>query len=186
MGIAENSIGLIAGGFKPFTAGHYNLVQKASSECSTVKLFVSTGDRKRTGERAIVWNQMKPIWERYIGPSITALGNVEIHYVSQPIRSIYELLIAANEEQSNNALYRVYSDPDDIGNCYSDNVQMKYWARLVANQQIVMRPISREETAGISGTVMRKALAKGDMSGFISGLPAPVRIHGTDIFNSLT
>jgi hypothetical protein len=39
---------------------------------------------------------------------------------------------------------------------------------------------------GISGTVMRKALAQGKAESFISGLPEPVRIYGPDIYERLS
>ena len=65
---------------------------------------------------------------------------------------------------------------------------MKYWPRLVENDQFELKMIDRGETGGISGTVMRKALAKGtkaDIKAFIAGLPEPVRLYGPDIFNML-
>lgn len=182
---ARKTIGLIAGGFKPFTAGHYNLVQKASSECDEVKLFVSVGDRKREGELPLTWAQMQPIWNDYLEPAITELGNVDVVYAKQPIRSIYELLIDANADEGNMNTYVVYSDPEDMQKSYNDAMQMKYWPRLVENEQVILHIVDRGETGGISGTVMRKALAQGKMKSFISGLPEPVRIYGQDIYERL-
>lgn len=46
--------------------------------------------------------------------------------------------------------------------------------------------IDRGETGGISGTVMRKALAKGNVKAFIAGLPEPVKLYGPAIFDMLT
>jgi hypothetical protein len=66
---------------------------------------------------------------------------------------------------------------------------MKYWPRLVENDQFELKMIDREETGGISGTVMRKALAKhtkANLKAFIAGLPEPVRIYGPDIYNRLS
>jgi hypothetical protein len=174
------SIGLIAGSFKPFTAGHYNLVQKASTECDQVKLFVSTGKRVRRGELGITWEQMQPVWDEYLDPMIRTLGNVDIVYTSQPIRCIYELLIDATDNE-----YFVYSDPNDARNNYKKEAQLKYWPQLVENDQFHIRIVSRTETRGISGTVMRKALESGDKKTFIEGLPEPVRIHGREIYSML-
>ena len=183
---ARKTIGLIAGGFKPFTSGHYNLVQKASSECDEVILFVSTGERKREGELGLTWTQMQSIWAEYLEPAISKLGNVEVKFVSQPIRSIYELLIATNEDENNLNTYQIYSDPEDMAKAYSEKTQMKYWPRLVENEQVVLHPVSREETGGVSGTLMRKALATGDSKTFIKGLPPPVRVYGSEIFSRLS
>lgn len=182
---ARKTIGLIAGGFKPFTAGHYNLVQKASSECDEVKLFVSVGDRKREGELALTWAQMQPIWNEYLEPAITNLGNVDVVYAKQPIRTIYELLIDANADEGNMNTYVIYSDPEDMQKSYNDAMQMKYWPRLVENEQVMLNIVDRSETGGISGTVMRKALAKGNRKAFVAGLPEPVRLYGPDIFKRL-
>jgi len=185
MNSARKTIGLIAGGFKPFTAGHYNLVQKASRECDEVKLFVSTGDRKRSGELPLSWEQMQPIWNEYLVPAITNLGNIDVVYARTPIRSIMELLIDANADVNNYNSYYVYSDPEDTINNYSQKAQMKYWPRLVENDQFELKMIDRGETGGVSGTVMRKALAKGNIKAFIAGLPEPVKLYGPAIFDSL-
>ena len=183
---ARKTIGLIAGGFKPFTTGHYNLVQKASTECDEVKLFVSVGDRKREGELPLTWTQMQPIWNEYLEPAITKLGNVDVVYAKTPIRSIYELLIDANADEDNMNTYVIYSDPEDMKKSYSDATQMKYWPRLLDNDQILLHMVDRGETGGISGTVMRKALAKGDIEAFIAGLPEPVKLYGPAIFDMLS
>ncbi len=185
---ARKTIGLIAGGFKPFTAGHYNLVQKASSECDEVKLFVSIGDRKRQGELPLTWAQMEPIWNEYLEPAITKLGNVDVIYTKIPIRSIMELLIDADADRKNYNSYYVYSDPEDAVNNYSEDKQMKYWPRLVENHQFELKMIDRGETGDISGTVMRKALAKptkANMKAFIAGLPEPVKLYGPAIYDML-
>lgn len=181
----RKTIGLIAGGFKPYTAGHYNLAQKASSECDRVIIFVSTGDRIRKGELPLTWAQMQPIWNDYLEPAIKKLGNVNVKYVVNPIRSIMDLLIDANEDENNLNTYQIYSDPEDMGSNYSEKVQDKYWPRLKENDQVMLRPVDREETGGISGTVMRKALAQGKKKAFIAGLPEPVRIYGPAIFDAL-
>ena len=183
---ARRTIGLIAGGFKPFTAGHYNLVQKASSECDEVKLFVSIGDRKRARELSLTWAQMQPVWNEYLEPAIAKLGNVDVVYVRTPIRSIMELLIDANEDANNYNSYYVYSDPEDAAINYSEEKQMRYWPRLVENDQFEIKIVDRAETGGISGTVMRKALAQGKKKAFIAGLPEPVRLYGPAIFDMLT
>lgn len=178
-------IGLVAGSFKPFTAGHYNLVKKASDECDEVILFVSTGNRQRPGEFGLTWEHMKPVWDRYLHPAINNLRNVQLELKSQPIRAIYELLINANHDPRDHDLYVLYSDPNDMQLTYSNVIQMKYWPRLFSRDQVLSCVVNREETDGISGTIMRNALAKGDMEAFIAGLPEPIRPYGSDIFSLL-
>ena len=96
-----------------------------------------------------------------------------------------ELLIDANADASNYNSYNIYSDPEDAANNYSEEKQMRYWPRLIENDQFEIKMIDRGETGGISGTVMRKALAKGNVKAFIAGLPEPVRLYGPAIYDML-
>lgn len=93
-------------------------------------------------------------------------------------------MIAANEDENNLNTYQIYSAPEDVLS-YADRIQMKYWPRLFENDQVILRPVSRKETAGISGTLMRSALASGDKKTFVKGLPSPVRIYGSEIYRIL-
>lgn len=184
----RQTIGLIGGGFKPFTKGHYHLVEKAAQECDKVILFVSTGDRKRKGEIAITWNQMDPVWEKFLKKIMPS--NVEVIFHFQPIKGILDILIEANNNlaasgsESNNT-YIIYSDPEDLAGNFSDKVQQKYFPGLLKNHQVIFKPVERTSGVNISGTQMRNYLATGNVRAFIKGLPKPVQVYGPDIFKML-
>ena len=182
------AMGLIGGGFKPLTKGHYNLIQKAAAECEQVIVFVSTGDRCRPGEFDITWDMMKPVWKKYLVPALKALGNVSVRYVNIPIRGIMDTLVQANmDETDSKRKYAIYSDAEDTKyfkrNSYAPQKQELYWPELYANKQVVLRSVLREETGGISGTKMRLALERGTLRTFKSGLPAPVKPYAKEIFD---
>lgn len=184
------AMGLLGGGFKPFTKGHYNLVLKASAECEEVIVFVSTGDRCRPGEFDVTWDMMKPIWKKYLVPAFKALGNVSVRYVNVPIRGIMDTLVQANMDETDpKRKYAIYSDAEDTKyfkrNSYRAEKQQLYWPELYANKQVVLRSVLREETGGISGTKMRLALERGTLRTFKSGLPAPVKPFAQEIFDLL-
>lgn len=183
----RQTIGLIGGGFKPFTKGHYHLVEKAAGECDEVILFVSTGDRKRKGEVPITWNQMNPVWEKFLKKAMPA--NVKVVFHFQPIKGIIDTLIEANDdvvaEPRNNNTYIIYSDPEDMAGNFSQKTQLKYFPRLFKNHQVIFKPIERASGVNISGTQMRNFLATGNVKAFIEGLPKPVQVYGPDIFKML-
>lgn len=184
------SVGLLGGGFKPFTKGHYNLVQKASAECEEVIVFVSMGDRCRPGEFDITWKMMRPVWARYIVPALNLLGNIKIVYVNIPIRGIIETLVQANKDENDTKRkFAIYSDSEDTKyfkrNSYRPEQQQLYWPNLFESKRVILRSVPREETGGISGTKMRLALQRGTMRTFKSGLPIPLKIYSEEIFNIL-
>lgn len=185
------AVGLLGGGFKPFTKGHYNLVQKASAECEEVIVFVSTGDRCRPGEFDIAWKMMTPVWKKYIVPALNLLGNVKIVYVNIPIRGIIEVLVQANKDENDTKRkFAIYSDSDDTKyfkrNSYRPEQQQLYWPNLFESKRVILRSVKREETSGISGTKMRLALQRGTRRTFKIGLPLPLKPHSEEIFNMLT
>ena len=97
-------IGLIAGGFKPFTAGHYFLVESAAKENDLVHLFVSTKDRTRPGELPITWKQMKQVWK------ILVRGlpkNVEVHFSDNPTTDQFQILTSAEADPSDANVYNL-------------------------------------------------------------------------------
>jgi len=179
-------IGLIGGGFKPFTAGHYSLVEKAARECDSVLLFVSIRDRARPGEVEITWEQMKQVWLTFLYKALPK--NVKVLYVPSPVRGILDVLIEANTDKTNENTYMIYTDPEDGVSNYPETVQKKYMPRLVANHQIVIKPIARAAATGgvnISGTKMRQHLGTGNVKAFTKGLPLPVQLYGPKIFQLL-
>lgn len=181
----RKTIGLIAGGFKPLTIGHWVLIERASAECDTVFLFISKKDRVRPGEHPIYWTQMRQVWSSFL---IKALpSNVKPTFSEAPIKNIMDVLNAANKNQDNLNTYIIYSDEVDREANYPERAQEKYMSRLLANDQVIFQDIKRISRPGgtVSGTLMRKYLETGDLWSFISGLPKPVRIYGPEIFRLL-
>jgi len=179
----RQTIGLIAGGFKPLTRGHWALIEKASNECDLVHLVISSKDRERPGELPIRWEQMGKVWNEFIVPRLPK--NVKATFSSAPIRNIMDILISANADENNLNTYFIYSDPADIAANYPDRAREKYMKRLLGNDQIVFKEIERTGGNNISGTIMRKHIADGDLKSFIAGLPGPVQMFGPEIFRIL-
>ena len=175
-------IGLLAMSAKPYHAGHDGLVRLASQENDKVNLFVSTGDRSRTGEMMISGDTMQTIWWDYIEPTLP--GNVIIDYSKvAPVTKIYETLELAEEKKSTD-VYVIYSDTTDILK-YTDNNLQKTAPTLFNNNQVLRRGVERSETVDVSGTEMRDLIVSGDIVGFISLLPMSIQKHGKDIFDML-
>lgn len=173
-------IGLIPGSFKPFTKGHMLLIDTAAKECNRVLVLASLSDRARKGEFVIRGEDMKAIWERYIKPILPE--NVEVAYVPTPIRTAWEILGNADLDRSTN-LFSVYGDDADVNARFGEAAQAKYTPYLHANGGILLRPVARKLTDGVSGTRMREALATGDEETFVNGLPED--INGRAIWSLL-
>ena len=174
-------IGLIAGSYKPFHAGHMGLIEIASKENDEVHLFVSTSDRKRPGEIAILGSDMTNIWKVYLEPIMP--DNVVIKYGGSPVANVYVELGEANEQGSKNT-FAIYADPTDLSQNFSNISLNKYAGNLLSNKQIKLRPIQRTQTKDVSGTKMREYLATGDAASFISNLPDGV--DGSAIWDILS
>lgn len=177
-------VGLVGGGFKPFTKGHFNLIQNALANNDRVILIVGMADRSRKGQFPIMWNDMEVVWKNFLEPSMPS--GVEVRYVKSPVGEIYKILEGANADEQDMNTYTIYGDPTDTERYYTDQKLEKYAPRLQANDQIIRGQIDRGETGGISGTKMRAYLEGGDMNSFIDGLPAPVQQHGPEIFRILS
>lgn len=164
-------IGLIAGSYKPYHAGHDGLVRWAARENDVVHLFISLSDRKRPGEVPILGSDMKLIWEKYIEPTLPQ--NVIVHYGGSPVKNLYDELIAAGESDTDD-MYTIYSDPTDLQQNYPEASLQKYVGNLYQNDQITLKPIERTATVNVSGTKMRQHLESGDKESFISNLPKSI------------
>lgn len=175
-----NNIGLIAGSYKPYHAGHDGLVRWAARENDEVHLFVSLSDRKRPGEVPILGSDMEKVWKNYIEPTLPK--NVTVHYGGSPVRSLYDMLSAANESDSEDT-FTIYSDPTDIAQNYPETNLLKYVGNLYNDGKIILKPIERTSTVNVSGTKMRQYIETGDRSSFISMLPKTV--DGNGIWNIL-
>jgi len=181
----RKTIGIVGGAVKPFTNGHFFLVEKASKENNKVILFVSTADRIRKGEVPICFKyNMKEIWNRYLLPIMPE--NVDVRFVTNPTQETYSLLGSLEIDKNNHDAYVLYGDDQDLPDYYPDSKLEKHNPRLVQNNQVKKRPVTRAMNIDISGTKMRKYMELNDVGGFTSGLPKPVQRHGQKIFDILT
>lgn len=162
------SIGLIPMASRPFHRGHMLLIQTAAKENERVVVYASTGDRIKKGEHPIKGAAMLELWRNQIEPLLPA--NVEVEYVAVPVRAAWEELGKANETQSPE-IFKLYGDPQDLADRFPEKSLIKYTGYLFDNGQIILRPIDRGLTSGISGTAMRRALQTGDIEAFAAGLP---------------
>ena len=176
-------IALVPMAAKPYHAGHDGLVRIAASECDSVIVFVSTGDRVRPGELAIYGQDMMLIWDRYIEPTLPA--NVEVQYVPVPVQSVYAELEHAETSGDAESVFVIYSDVEDILK-YTEKTLSRSAPTVFNSQRIELRGVDRNETVNISGTKMRSLIAQGDQASFIALLPAAVQRNGKEIFNILS
>lgn len=177
-------VGLIGGGFKPYTKGHHFLVEQAAQDNDEVYLFVSTGDRARKGQLPLYWKDMEQVWKVYLENILP--GNVHVTYVPNPISAIYSKLEEAESDPSNQNSYTIYGDDSDMGKIFSPKRLQKHVERLHDNGQVMTKPFARADNVNISGTMMRKYLEEGDRQSFIEGLPAAAQKDGLAIFDLLS
>lgn len=175
--ISGMRIGMIAMAAKPLHAGHFGLIKRAADENDEVNVYVSTVDRIRRGQYPITGSQMLEVWGilTQIMP-----GNVNIYYVDNPVRAIYEQLGAEEERIAggdwNVADYRIYSDPDDTFTNYPTRSMEKYFPQMWKDHLITLQSVTRTSTVDVSGTRMRQWLATGDRQSFIDHLPEPLSV----------
>jgi cytidyltransferase-like protein len=180
----RQTIGLVGGSFKPFTKGHYFLVEAASKIADKVILLVSTGDRVRKGEMPIFWNdQMETVWKMFLEKSMPK--NVEVVYTNNPLTSIFKILGDANNNENDFNSYVLFGDLEDTAKNFPEKSLQKYFPRLMANDQVDLKAFDREKNVNISGTMMRDFVLKNDVESFTQNLPAPVQKWGQEIFDIL-
>lgn len=175
-------IALIAGGFKPFTAGHSFLINKASSECDTVFLFASMSDRIRKNQHPITWKQMEPIWASYILPNLQQ--NVCTIFCKNPTEELFNLLIEANEAIVPTKTYICYTDDKDVSYISSDRV-LKNFENLIQRSLLKYVSVNRGTNIDVSGTLMRESIKNDNFAQFESILPEYMQFDSKKIFQGL-
>jgi nicotinamide mononucleotide adenylyltransferase len=170
-------IGLVAGSYKPYHRGHHAAVLKAASECDRVILFVSLASRERPGEVAISGDDMRIVWENYLEPVMPE--NVEVRYVSVPIKDVWDVLGKANDAGSKDT-FVVYADEEDLRTRFPEKSLNKYCETLYRNGQVILSATERL----FSGTKMRQFIASGDKANFKKNLPRGV--DGDAVWSTLT
>ena len=175
---STETVGLVPMAAKPYHAGHHALITIASQQNDKVIVFVSTSDRKRTGQFPIYGEDMERIWKEEIERILPS--NVVPIYGGSPVRNVYEILGQANEE-GGDTKYVIYSDPEDTEINYPVCNRLKYFPELYeAGLVMCAAEISPDTftrgvgTPDVSGTKLRAALENNDFETFAAGLPAGV------------
>ena len=175
-------IALVPMSGKPVHAGHWGLIEIASSECDEVHLFVSTSDRTRRGEMTIRGEDMKRIWDEFLEPALPS--NVIVTYGGSPVQHVYEDLEGAEAAGDEESVFVIYSDSEDILK-YTDESLGRSAPTLLDNGQIELRGVDRNETVNVSGTKMRALLAAGNVKQFAKLLPPTARRNAAEIIDIL-
>ena len=164
-------LGIVAGSFKPYHAGHHKMVEIAAENNDQVYLFVSTTDRLRKGEHPLYGKDMRKVWNDHLNGILP--NNVHLYLLGPgqaPIRSVYELLEDASKKGMDD-YFTIYSDPVDMSRNYREASLIKSVGEDFLQNQIEKRPLDRNETVPVSGTDMRRHLADGNDEAFKDMLP---------------
>jgi len=164
-------VGIVAGSFKPYHAGHHKMVEIAAENNDQVYLFVSTTDRLRKGEHPLYGKDMRKVWSDHLSSILPE--NVHLYLLGPgqaPIRSVYELLEDASKKGMDDN-FTIYSDPVDMSRNYREASLTKSVGEDFLKNQIEKRPLDRNETVPVSGTDMRRHLADKNDEAFKDMLP---------------
>jgi len=170
-------VALYAGGFKPPTSGHFQVVEEALAKYPEIdKLIVLVGTGIRDGieqaESILTWE----IYQNYLPMKVEiipakkpAIGEVYSYAKEHPEETIYWILGArdGNDEDTSDIISRTAAI--DKSEDKYNNVEVK----------VITTP-----DAGMSGTNARKALLSGDKEAFLKFLPSQVE-EKEEIFNIL-
>lgn len=146
-------LGLLGGGFKPFTTGHYAKVLLALQTCDIVLIYYGLGGRKKNGS-VITSSDSKKIYE-IVGPAISSVHKNVRAIIGQPspIKLMFAVIGAVkdgvdNKEANLSALsidpqqiseITIFSDPSDIQR-FSQHIgtakEALYFGDLVANARL--------------------------------------------------
>ena len=173
----QEVIALYAGGFKPPTAGHFQVVEDALTqypEIDKLQVIVGTGVRDQIdqSESLLVWE----IYKKYLPSKVEiipakkpAIGEVYSYAKNNPDDTVYWILGArdGNDEDLSDieARTRAIDKAEDKYN----NVEVK---------------VITTSNRGMSGTNARKALISNDKETFFKFLPTQVK-EKTEIFTIL-
>jgi len=171
-------VGLLGGGFKPLTKGHYSIIKKAAEENDQVFVFVSTHDRAREGEFPINAKVMRLIWDKLLMKIMPK--NVTVEHVSHPVGGMFASIYEANDSEDSSNQYFIYTDIDDKRD-FDNPGKRKRLAFMWENDLINILPLPRLS----SGTKTRKFLELGLVDEFSKELPEPIQHLGKEVFDLL-
>jgi hypothetical protein len=152
----EKGVALIAGGFKPPTKGHYQLVMGAANhpDVSEVKVFI--GNAVRDG---ITAEMSKAVWDSYPLPDNVY---IEVSPTPSPIKSIYDYLKSHPGEK----IYFVGGVRDE-----EDTIDLKKRTQSAINKYPNVEVLAIPGSPAVSGTKARNALLNNNKELFFSYLP---------------
>jgi hypothetical protein len=152
----EKGVALIAGGFKPPTKGHYQLVMGAANhpDVSEVKVFI--GNAIRDG---ITAEMSKAVWDSYPLPDNVY---IEVSPTPSPIKSIYDYLKSHPGEK----IYFVGGVRDE-----EDAIDLKKRTQSAINKYPNVEVLAIPGSPAVSGTKARNALLNNNKELFFSYLP---------------
>ena len=170
-------VALYAGGFKPPTAGHFQVVEEALDNYPEIdKFIVFVGSGVRDGieqaESILTWE----IYQNYLPMKVEitpakkpAIAEVYSYAKSNPEKTIYWILGARDGDEGDLSDISTRTKSIDKAEDKYNNVEVK----------IITTP-----NASMSGTNARKALIANDKEAFFKFIPAKVK-EKEEIFNIL-
>ena len=155
--LANNKgVALIAGGFKPPTKGHYELVMGAANHPNVSEVKVFIGNAVRDG---ITAEMSKAVWDSYPLPNNVS---IEVSPTPSPIKSIYDYLKSHPGEK----IYFVGGVRDE-----EDAIDLKKRTQSAINKYPNVEVLAIPGSPAVSGTKARNALLNNNKELFFSYLP---------------
>jgi hypothetical protein len=152
----EKGVALIAGGFKPPTKGHYELVMGAANHPNVSEVKVFIGNAVRDG---ITAETSKAVWDSYPLPDNVS---IEVSPTPSPIKSIYDYLKSHPGEK----IYFVGGVRDE-----EDAIDLKKRTQSAINKYPNVEVLAIPGSPAVSGTKARNALLNNNKELFFSYLP---------------
>jgi hypothetical protein len=152
----EKGVALIAGGFKPPTKGHYQLVMGAANNPNVSEVKVFIGNAIRDG---ITAEMSKAVWDSYPLPNNVS---IEVSPTPSPIKSIYDYLKSHPGEK----IYFVGGVRDE-----EDAIDLKKRTQSAINKYPNVEVLAIPGSPAVSGTKARNALLNNNKELFFSYLP---------------
>ena len=152
----EKGVALIAGGFKPPTKGHYQLVMGAANNPNVSEVKVFIGNAVRDG---ITAEMSKAVWDSYPLPDNVY---IEVSPTPSPIKSIYDYLKSHPGEK----IYFVGGVRDE-----EDAIDLKKRTQSAINKYPNVEVLAIPGSPAVSGTKARNALLNNNKELFFSYLP---------------
>jgi len=161
-------LAVFGGGFKPPTAGHFRVVEAATTQVPDAdKYIVYVGKEARDGIDQDTSYDIWKIYQKYLP------GNVEIVKASKPpIGEIYSLASKNPDDQVVWILGAREGREDDLEDIQDRTSYFKKNQEKYPNLEV---KVVQTPDSGMSGTNARKAILAGDKEEFFKYLPAVVK-----------